>query len=339
MTLSGGDRGPRIRRAGSAACVSVLLAAPLACSRGGADGAYASGRPGATSPPAGATTSVPATPGSPGGGAAAGQPFTVVAAGDIATKCSPTSRRCGHRLTADRVAAIDPAYVVTLGDNQYDKGTLREYRAHYDHTWGRFRSRTYPVPGNHEYAGSASAAGYRAYFGARATPSGRTWYSWNHGGWHFVALDSDLPMSAGSAQLRWLKADLAANRRRCVAAYWHHPRFSSGRHGSDPVSDAAWRALYRARADLVLSGHDHSYERYAPQNPSGEADAAGIRQITVGTGGASAYGFKTRKAGSVRRMTGVFAVLALALADGRYSGRLIRADGAVLDSFGPLPCH
>ncbi|WP_439677865.1 discoidin domain-containing protein [Embleya sp. MST-111070] len=264
--------------------------------------------------------------------------FTVVAAGDISDPGCTASQECGAQQTARRVEAINPDEVITLGDNQYDTGSLSDYRKYYDTTWGRFKAKTRPAPGNHEYDDSTPEAGYKAYFGDRATPNGTTWYSWDRGGWHFIALDSEQSMSSTSAQLKWLKADLANNTQGCVAAYWHKPLYSSGPQ-ADKVSQTAWQMLYDAHADLILNGHDHLYERYAPQNPKAKADPAGVRELLVGTGGADPYDFESPQPNSEKRVTGSPAVLKLTLTDSTYSGQLVRYDGTQLDSFGPVTCH
>ncbi|WP_406299931.1 discoidin domain-containing protein [Embleya sp. NBC_00888] len=269
---------------------------------------------------------------------AGGSSFTVVAAGDISDPGCTSSQDCGAEQTAKRVEAINPDEVITLGDNQYDTGSLADFRKYYDTTWGRFKAKTRPSPGNHEYDDSPPESGYKAYFGDRATPNGTTWYSWDRGGWHFIALDSEQSMSANSAQIQWLKADLANNSHGCVAAYWHKPLYSSGPQ-ADKVSQTAWQVLYDAHTDLILNGHDHLYERYAPQNPKAKADPAGIRELLVGTGGADPYDFESPQPNSEKRVTGSPAVLKLTLSAGTYSGQLVRYDGKQLDSFGPVGCH
>ena len=158
------------------------------------------------------------------------------------------------------------------------------------------------MPGNHEYV-TAGAAGYFDYFGARAGPGGTGWYAYDLGSWRIYALNSncaEVGCGAGSAQEQWLRADLATSPHACVLAYWHHPRFSSGdEHGNDPSVGALWDALYAAGAEIVINGHDHDYERFAPQTPSGAADpATGIREFVVGTGGASLRSFSTIRANS-----------------------------------------
>jgi hypothetical protein len=163
----------------------------------------------------------------------------VVAAGDIAMPG-------GHqRSTSDQVLELDPDAVLVLGDNQYPSGRLAEYRSLYGPTWGRFKSRTRPVPGNHEYE-TAGAAGYFSYFGRAARPKGRSYYSFDLGGWHLIALNSSADHGPSSAQERWLRADLVATAKRCILAYWHFPRFSSGAHqGSWSSLLTSWNALMR----------------------------------------------------------------------------------------------
>ncbi len=225
----------------------------------------------------------------------------------------------------------------TLGDNAYDAGSPAEFRACYDPTWGRFRDRTaFPVPGNHDY-GVAGAAGYRAYFGTAAAPDGTTWYSRDVGTWHVVVLDAncdqpDVGCGPDSAQVRWLRRDLAASHARCTLALWHQPRFSSGEHGDDEATGPFWDALYAAGADLVLNGHDHDYERFAPQDPDGHADdARGLTEIVVGTGGGELRGFAELVPNSVARSHGVFGVIDLTLAPDGWSSRFHATDGSFSD--------
>jgi Calcineurin-like phosphoesterase len=257
----------------------------------------------------------------------------VVAAGDIAEVG-------GHqRLTSDRVLELDPDRVLLLGDNQYRSGRLAEYRSLYGPTWGRFKTRTRPVPGNHEYE-TPRAAGYFAYFGRLARPKGRSYYSFDLGGWHLIALNSSIDHGPGSAQERWLRADLVATAKRCILAYWHFPRFSSGAHQGDWGSVGAfWNDLFDARADVVLSGHEHSYERFARQTPWAKAHRQGIRQFVVGTGGAHLLGFAARQPNSQVRIGNAHGVLELVLHPASYQWRFVSEDGAVLDRGGPVTCH
>ena len=257
----------------------------------------------------------------------------VVAAGDIAEVG-------GHQqLTSDRVRELDPDRVLLLGDNQYWSGTLAQYRRLYGPTWGRFKARTRPVPGNHEYQ-TPRAAGYFAYFGKAARPKGRSYYSFDLRGWHLIALNSSINHGPGSAQERWLRADLVATGKRCILAYWHYPRFSSGAHqGNWGSLGTMWNDLYDARADVVLSGHEHSYERFARQTPWAKTSRQGIRQFVVGTGGADLLGFGARKPNSQRRISHTHGVLELVLHPASYRWRFVSEDGAVLDRGGPVACH
>ncbi|HYM64256.1 MAG TPA: metallophosphoesterase [Gaiellaceae bacterium] len=207
-------------------------------------------------------------------------PVRVVAAGDIAT--------CGEShdtATGNLVRALAPRAVLTLGDNAYDEGSLAQF-ACYDAAWGSFRGRTFPSPGNHDY-GTSGAAGYFEYFGSRAPAP---YYSFNLGAWHLVSLNSEVDHGEGSEQVRWLRADLRADRHRCELLYWHRPRWSGGRHGSDPGVQPFWQAAYDRRVELVLTGHDHNYQRFAKQDAEGRrSDVRGVRHIVVGTGGRGLY--------------------------------------------------
>jgi hypothetical protein len=229
--------------------------------------------------------------------------------------------------------------VLLLGDNQYPSGRLAEYRNFYGPTWGRFKARTRPVPGNHEYE-TPRAAGYFSYFGRQARPKGRSYYSFDLGGWHLIALNSSLDHGPGSAQERWLRADLVATAKRCILAYWHFPRFSSGAHqGNWGSVSSFWNDLFDARADVVLSGHEHNYERFARQTPWAKASRQGIRQFVVGTGGAELLGFAAAKPNSQVRLASVHGVLELVLHPASYQWRFVSEDGAVLDRGGPVTCH
>ena len=227
--------------------------------------------------------------------------IVIAAAGDIACAADPVGIRseernspirCQSAATADLVSAIGPDAVLTLGDHQYPDGSLERFRSGYDRTWGRFRAITHPVPGNHEY-GTRGAQGYFDYFGPAAGSPKTGYYSYDLGPWHVVALNSECRhisgCAAGSAEERWLRADLAAHPAQCTLAYWHQARFSTGSHGSVRETAALWRALQDAGADLVLGGHDHDYERFAPLDADGTPGSAGIPSFVVGTGGDSYY--------------------------------------------------
>ncbi|UVS78180.1 cellulase family glycosylhydrolase [Actinokineospora sp. UTMC 2448] len=267
--------------------------------------------------------------------------FTVVGAGDIADQCTASQSTCMHFKTAARAEAINPAFYITMGDNQYDDAHIEDFRAYYDKSWGRFKAKTFPVPGNHEAYDdweNQDERAYREYFGSRATPQGKMWYSYNHGNWHFIALNSN--RFDEREQLDWLRADLAANTRQCVAAYFHHPLFSSGDHGNDPVSRPVWQLLRNANVELVLSGHDHHYERFAPQNPDGSADPNGIVEVIGGTGGKDLYGAgDSVQDNSVTRIWDRFGVVRLDFTDTTFRVSFVDVDGAVRDAGPTQSCH
>ena len=221
----------------------------------------------------------------------------IAAAGDIACNSSTaTSTTCRQKFTSDLLVNQGLSAVLPLGDIQYENGELANFNAYYDPTWGRVKAITYPAPGNHEY-NTPGAPGYYSYFSSRTSAPG--YYSYDIGSWHLIALNSNCSAIGGcgttSTETQWLRNDLAAHPNSCTLAYWHHPRFNSGaEHGSDTAYQPFWQALYDANADVVLVGHEHVYERFAPQTPTGAADAVrGIRQFTVGTGGKSHYTFGT----------------------------------------------
>jgi 3',5'-cyclic AMP phosphodiesterase CpdA len=251
---------------------------------------------------------------------------TVYAVGDIARCVARDPAYSGAADTAATVAAglaLDPgAVVLTLGDHTYPRGTMKEFTDCYAPTWGRFKDRTWPAPGNHEYY-TPGAAPYFAWFGERA---GRGYYSLELQGWHIVSLDSNLAPAAHAAQLDWLRADLASHPARCTLAFWHHPLYSSGGHGSIPKMRDAWELLQQAGAELVLSGHDHDYERFAPQDARGRLDRArGMRQFVVGTGGAYPTPFLLTVKNSELRDSGRTGVLRLRLRDGGYDWEFIES--------------
>ena len=180
------------------------------------------------------------------------------------------------------------AHFFTTGDHAYLQGTEAQFRECYDPAWGRLRGRTRPSPGNHDYE-TPGALPYYSYFGANAGPAGLGYYSYDLGNWHIVSLNS---ITASGAQVRWLRQDLASVTARCTLAYWHDPVFSSGPNGPQAQMREVWRILYGAGADVVVNGDDHLYERFAPQDPDGRPDLPGIRQFTVGTGGAPLHSFQ-----------------------------------------------
>lgn len=265
----------------------------------------------------------------PGVGAIAG--VVLVGAGDIAL--------CGSAATEATARLLDrlPGVVFTVGDNAYPSGRANDFRDCYDPSWGRHKARTRPSPGNHEYE-SPGALPYFNYFGANAGPSGLGYYRYRLGEWQIYSLNSNAPMDTGSSQLQWLRGELATNPSTCALAYWHHPLFSSGPHGDNAATRPLWRALYDSDADVVISGHDHFYERFSLQDPDGRPDPArGIRAFIVGTGGA-----ELNSPASVHRNSDVRwsinGVLELVLGANSYTWRFLSETGAVADVGGGL-CH
>jgi hypothetical protein len=297
-----------------------------------------------------------------GAGAPSWQPAgldpVIAAAGDIA--CDPQSslfnggvgqpRYCRQKLSSDLLLRSDLSRVLVVGDAQYEDGTLAQFQQSFDPSWGRVRPLISPVPGNHEYH-TPGAAGYFDYFNGQGVATGpagdrdKGYYSYEVGSWHVLALNSECAEIGGcgpdSPQGRWLRADLAAHPAACTLAYWHGPRYTSGRYGdmSDrvrPLFDAA----YAAGVDVVLSGHEHFYERFAPQNGEGGADAArGVRQFTVGMGGKGPHGFVTVAPNSEFRTASVIGVLEMTLGEAGYDWRLVRAPTSSIADSGSGRCH
>ncbi len=291
-------------------------------------------------------------------GRAAATPAPVVAAaGDIA--CDPaatafnggagTSTECRHRAVSDLLVDQGLARVLTLGDHQYEDDAYAKYQQVFDPTWGRVKSLIRPTTGDHEYR-TPGAAGYFDYFNGVGVASGaagdrtKGYYSYDVGSWHLVVLNSNCTQvggcAAGSAQERWLRADLAANPRSCTLAYFHHPRFTGGRPGNATSVTPLWQALYDAGAEVVLGGHVHGYERFAPQTPSGALDRArGIREFVVGTGGKSLHPFATTPPNTEVRNNTSFGVLKLTLASTSYDWRFTPASGSTFTDSGTQACH
>lgn len=312
------------------------------------------------------------TSGGGGGGGTTGDPV-VVAAGDIA--CDPADSNfsgadpssCQMAATANRIKAITPSYLLPIGDTQYDlameqgqQPSISQYTNGYGASWGQLPGSiagltVRPTPGNHEWgdpnetqAQPLTATNYFQYF-ASSLPSGVTatndWYSFDvpvtGGSWHVISLDSECGAvggcGAGSKQESWLRSDLAAHPGQCIAAYWHIPRFSSGAAGSDTLYDAFWQDLYAAHAAIVLGGHDHDYERFAPQSPSGRADPAGITEFVVGTGGVNLGWMASALPNTKYRDNATFGVLQLTLHAGSADFAYRTAGGATPDA-GTVTC-
>jgi len=252
--------------------------------------------------------------------------LVVTAAGDI---CGETPASCDA--TAGLVRRLDPDIALTLGDNQYDSGTLAEYRAAYQGSWGTFRQITYPVAGNHEWE-TDRAQVYLDYF-VRDT----YWYARTVGSWRFYALDATCEANGGcapgDAQYEWLRDQLSSRSDRCILAYWHQPRFSSGTtHGSDEFLAPLWQLLDEAGADIVLNGHEHNYERFSPQDAQGTSSPQGMVAIVAGTGGMTggSYPFGEPIANSQVRLNGL-GVVELRLWEDGWFERFRRPDGEVVD--------
>lgn len=269
--------------------------------------------------------------------------FTLVGAGDIAT--------CQHLESAQATARLIeqiPGTVFAAGDLAYEKGSADQFRDCYDKTWGGFKDRTQPALGNHEY-GDRAAIGYFEYWGAQAGPAGKGYYSYDLGDWHIVVLNTNCEVKAmggcdrGSPQEAWLRSDLRKHPNACVLAYGHHALFSSGvfkSHALHPRLRPFWEDLYAAHADLVLAGHEHSYERFAPQDPQGNLDPVhGIREIVVGTGGRSHSPLGVPTANSEARNWTTYGVLKLTLYRGKYHWEFIPVEGQTFHDSGDGVCH
>jgi acid phosphatase type 7 len=257
-----------------------------------------------------------------------------IGAGDIAG-CTPDFQ---DEATAAIIARYPMASVFTLGDNAYPDGAAADYTQCYEPGWGQFKDRTYPAPGNHEYH-TSGASSYFGYFGTRAGPAGQGYYSYELGSWHIVSLNSEIDASVASPQASWLEQDLADHPARCTLAYWHKPLFTSGAHHASSTSmQPLFAILYDAGAEVVLSGHNHQYERFAPQAPDGTRDARGIREFVVGSGGAALYDFAAAEPNSEARYKG-HGVLKLTLKATGYSWQFIPVAGSSFLDTGTGTCH
>jgi Calcineurin-like phosphoesterase len=261
----------------------------------------------------------------------------LLAAGDIAS-CSSS----GDEATAKLLDSL-AGKVVTLGDNVYDSGTASEFTNCYGPSWGRHKRRTRPAVGNHEYV-TSGASGYFGYFGAAAGDPKKGYYSYNLGAWHIVALNSNCDevggCDAGSPQETWLRQDLKAHPTKCTLAYWHHPRFSFGNYRNDTRMEALWQALDAVGAEIVLAGHDHNYQRWAPQNPDGTLDRErGIRQFVVGTGGRNHYSLGSPPANVEASNDETFGILKLILRPTSYGWKFVPVAGKTFTDTGSGTCH
>jgi hypothetical protein len=301
-----------------------------------------------------------AVDGTPGGAPGSTSDPVIAAAGDIA--CDPTftyfnnglggPSRCRQKYTSDLLVNAPLSAVLALGDIQYECASASAFARSYDPSWGRVKAITRPAPGNHEYRTSGGsgcdtsgkAGGYFGYFGAAAGNPATGYYSYDIGTWHLVALNSNCSVvscGSSSAQVQWLRQDLATHPARCTLAYWHHPRFTSGTNspGSNSVAPL-YQALYDAGADVVLVGHDHHYERFAPQNTNGTRDLTrGIRQFLVGTGGRGFHPINTPRPNSEVRNNTTFGVLQLALHPASYEWQFVPEAGKSFRDAGSQACH
>jgi acid phosphatase type 7 len=259
-------------------------------------------------------------------------PAVLVGAGDIGM-CGTTAPEATAKLL-DSVAGT----VFAAGDIAYPDGTQQNIRDCYEPNWGRHKARTRPVPGNHDYH-TPGAAPYFEYFGANAGSPGSGYYSYDLGSWHVVALNSNIPIYDASSQIFWLRQDLEATRATCVVAYWHHPLFASGTNGGSPFVVDLWRVLYEYGVEVVLNGHEHRYERYAPMNPNGGFDLSrGIVEFVVGTGGGPLYPLRQRHQNLIQDSS-THGVLKLTLTTGSYAWEFMPIAGQGYRDSGTGTCH
>jgi len=264
----------------------------------------------------------------------------IVAAGDIAD-CT----REDDEATARLVGGIEGT-VLTLGDNAYPDGTAQDFEECYEPSWGQFKVRTRPAPGNHEYH-TEGASAYFDYFGDAAGDPDEGYYSYDHGAWHIFALNSncgeaEFRCGPGSPEGRWLEEDLAANdEEACTLAYFHHPLFTSGeyRPGEERM-ERLWEILYAGGVDVVLNGHDHNYQRFAPQDPQGRTNPEdGIRQFVVGTGARSLYEIPNSIANTEVYNDDTYGVLELTLHPKSYEWQFVPVEGESFTDSGAAQCH
>jgi acid phosphatase type 7 len=311
----------------------------LVITLGGVGGTPAPTVPPTASPTATASSSPRPTPSATPTPPTSGSDPVLVGAGDICV----TSTIGNATATAKLIEARPTAGVFTLGDNSNESGTASQYTGCYAKTWGAFQSRTHATIGNHDCMTGSGCAPYYAYFGAAAGPAAKGYYSYDlANNWHVIVLNSQGTevggTGAGSPQETWLRTDLAANSGKHIIAMWHIPVFTSGQL-SRSAYDIWWQDLYAAHADLILDGHDHLYERFALQSPAGKADASGIREFIVGTGGASPQSFGATAANSQVRNAGTFGVLQLTLHAHSYDWQFIPIAGSTFTDSGTQATH
>ncbi len=275
-------------------------------------------------------------------GLSAPQTAVLVGAGDIAG-CNNNGAATTAKLVVGVLEQNPSASVFTLGDNVYPNGTSQEFADCYNPSWGSFKARTRPVPGNHDY-NTPNAAGYYGYFGAKAGDQGKGYYSYNLGAWHIVVVNSNCAVvggcQTGSSQEIWLRNDLKASANTCQIVMWHHPRFSSGAvHGNADFMQDIWKAVTENQVELVLSGHEHTYERFAAMNAAGESDASGTTEILVGSGGIGHYQLGVKKPNSQSFNADTYGVLKLELSSSTYSFQFLPEPGKAFSDAGSGVCH
>lgn len=293
--------------------------------------------------PASSSSQVDSQPAVQGAGKISADTFTLVGAGDIASCLN----RAGAVATAKLIDQI-PGIVFAAGDLAYERGTYEEFQACYQPTWGRFKQRTRPAPGNHEYFGP-EAPGYFRYWGKQAGEPEKGYYSYDLGAWHIVVLNTNCSVKElggcgrDSPEETWLRQDLARHAKACILAYGHHALFSSGllpKHARHPELHAFWEDLYAVRADLIIGAHEHSYERFAAQTPDGVAEPGrGIREIVVGTGGRSHTLLGPPLQNSEVRNDDTYGVLKLTLSPKEYQWEFIPEAGKTFRDSGRSPCQ
>jgi acid phosphatase type 7 len=275
-------------------------------------------------------------------GLTAPQTVVLVGAGDIAG-CNSNGDEITAKLVVGVLEQHSSASVFTLGDNVYPNGTSAEFANCYNPSWGSFKARTHPVPGNHDY-NTANATGYYGYYGAKAGDSSKGYYSYNLGVWHIVVVNSNCAAiggcETGSSQEKWLQSDLKTSPSKCQIVMWHHPRFSSGaEHSNADFMQDIWKAVAENQVELVLSGHEHTYERFASMNAAGEADSGGTTEIVVGSGGISHYHLGIKKPNSQTFNADTYGVLRLELAASSYNFKFLPEPGKTFTDSGAGVCR
>ncbi len=271
-------------------------------------------------------------------------PAVLIGAGDIAY-CGNEPGTNGDEKTSalldSLVAQYPNAVIFTLGDTVYGDGTTTELKQCFDPNWGRFKDRIRPAPGNHDYMTDAGAP-YFNYFGAAAGTFGQGYYSYDLGDWHIVVLNSncnDIACGPNSEQMTWFREDLQKSGKQCTLAYWHHPRFSSGIAGGSSSVNAFWTTAVEMGVDVVVNGHDHDYERFAPMDASGNADPNGTREFVDGTGGAVLRDWGTIKPNSEVRYSSTYGVLKFELTPGKYEWTFLPVTDSAKTDNGTGTCH